>query len=92
VAAPGPDQVALHLEATSDCWVRVTVDDTVVTERTLKAGETRDFRPGRLILLQVGDAGALRWTINGQTAKALGRSGETASAHVSRATMGGYIQ
>jgi hypothetical protein len=90
--AVAPDQIVLHIEATGDCWVRVTVDNFVQVERTLKTGDTRDVKPGRDVYLQVGNAGALKWSINGTPAKDLGKSGETASARITKATLDQYIR
>jgi hypothetical protein len=61
-------------------------------ERTLQAGETRDTAAGREIYLQVGNAGAVKFSINGRPAKDLGRSGETGSARITRATMERFLQ
>jgi cytoskeletal protein RodZ len=94
-AAPPPvnaDQVALRLHVTSECWVRATVDGTVVLEHVLAAGESRDLTPGRDVYLQVGNAGAVEWSINGRPAKPLGKSGQTVGARITRATLDRYLQ
>jgi cytoskeleton protein RodZ len=94
-AAPPPvnaDQVALRLHVTSECWVRATVDGTVVLEQVLAAGESRDLAPGRDVYLQVGNAGAVQWSINGRPAKPLGKSGQTVGARITRATLDRYLQ
>ena len=84
--------VALRLEALSDCWTRVTVDGTVLFEQILKAGEARDVKPGREVYIQVGNAGAMKWSINGQPAKALGKTGQLATARVTRASFSKFLQ
>jgi cytoskeleton protein RodZ len=89
---PNDDEVALRLHATTDCWARVTVDGAVIFEETLKAGATRDIKPGRDVYLQVGNAGALTWSINGQSAKPLGKPGQLAAVRVTRATFAKHLQ
>jgi len=84
--------VTLRVEATADCWTRVTVDGAVLFEQILKAGDTRDIKPGRDVYLQVGDASAVKWSINGQSAKAMGTPGQPAEVRVSRATAAKYLQ
>lgn len=87
-----PDAVRLHLEITSECWVRVTVDGNVQIDRVLEPGDTRDVPAGRDVYLQVGNAGGVKWTINGRAAKPLGLSGQIAAVRVSRVTMDEYVQ
>ena len=88
----GVDQLALHVQVTGECWVKVTVDGTVLFEQTMQAGESRDFTPGREIYLTVGNAGAVKWAINGQPAKDLGKAGQLGSADVTRATLAKFLQ
>jgi cytoskeletal protein RodZ len=90
-AAVPADQVALRLQITADCWVRATVDGTVVLEQTLAPGDTRELKPGREVYLQVGNAGAVRWWINGQPAKSLGQTGQTAAERINRTTLAGFL-
>src|SRR5262249_4445890 len=89
---PGPDQVALRLQTTDDCWVRVTVDGTLLFEQVLASGEIRDVKPGREVYVQVGNAGAVKWSINGKTAKDMGKAGQPATARVSRSTLSKFVQ
>ncbi len=90
--APAGDEIALQLQVTGDCWTRVTVDGAVVLEQILKSGDTRDIKPGREVYLQVGNAGAMKWSINGQSARELGKRGQLAAARVTRATLAKYVQ
>lgn len=87
----GENQVGLRLRTSGDCWVRATVDGTVVFEQIMTAGEVQDIRPGQEIHLQVGNAGALEWWINGQPAAPLGEPGATATARISPATLDRYL-
>jgi cytoskeleton protein RodZ len=94
-ATAGPtdnQQVLVHLEATADCWVRATVDGRVDFQQILHAGEKRDVKLGREVRLQVGNAGALKWGINGRTAKTLGATGQIANVHVTSETLGRYVE
>jgi cytoskeleton protein RodZ len=98
-AAPAPapaapiaaDQVAIRLEITGDCWTRVTVDGVLMFEQTLRAGDNRDVKPGRSVYLQVGNAGVVRWFINGMPAKELGKAGQTAAVRIDRAALARYV-
>jgi cytoskeleton protein RodZ len=86
------NQVALHFQATAECWLRVSVDGVVLVEQVLAPGDVRDIKPGYEVYVQVGNAGAMKWSINGQPAKDLGKLGQPATARVSRATLATYLQ
>jgi cytoskeletal protein RodZ len=91
-AAPAPDQIVIRLETSADCWVRASTDGKVQFQATLHAGDSRDLNPAREILLQVGNTGAFKWTINGRTAKSLGPAGQTASIRINRDTLSKYVE
>jgi cytoskeletal protein RodZ len=86
-----PDQVALRLQSTGDCWVRVTVDGAIVFEQIMTAGASSDIKPGRDVYLQVGNAGAVQWSINGQPAKELGGAGIATAVRINRTTMSRWV-
>jgi len=75
VATGGAPSLDLVLEATGPCWVLAEVDGRQVLVRELGAGERFEIADGQEILLRVGDPGALRLTINGESARPLGASG-----------------
>jgi cytoskeletal protein RodZ len=89
---PDDQRVQVHLEATADCWVRATVDGRVDFQEILHAGEKRDIKPGREVRLQVGNAGALKWGINGRNARTLGAIGQIANVRVTSETLANYVQ
>jgi cytoskeletal protein RodZ len=77
--APSPPKaVALRLEVTlsAPSWIVLTVDGERVLARIMQAGE-REQRPVRqTAVLEVGDAAAVAFTINGRPGRALGGTGE----------------
>jgi cytoskeletal protein RodZ len=86
-AAPAQEAAAdpvltVTLEATRAAWVTATVDDQRAIYRTMKAGERETLGAERAISIRVGDAGAVRWQINGRPAVPMGASGEVRSARV----------
>jgi cytoskeleton protein RodZ len=50
----------------SPCWVRVTSDDRVVVQTTLRPGIEETFTANRRLDLWLGNAGAVRLTVNGR--------------------------
>jgi transcriptional regulator with XRE-family HTH domain len=57
-------------------WIQVTRDGEIVVQRTFEAGEERTFRDRRGLDFVVGDAGAVRVTLNGKRMGALGTDGD----------------
>jgi len=92
--ATTPSGAAMRIEMrpTSACWVRVTVDGTRVMERVMLPGE-RDARNVRdNVVIEVGDAGAFAFTINGRPGRSLGGSGERKTARITKATMTDFVR
>jgi len=78
-AAPGAPitgALVLALNARQDCWVEVQVDGTTALSRTLNQGETQTLEAQSQIVLSVGNAGGITFTINDRPGVSLGREGE----------------
>jgi cytoskeletal protein RodZ len=79
-AAPAnPDALVLQVTARDSCWVKVQVDRLTVLNRTLAKGESQTFDARKEIVLNVGNAGGLAYTINGRPGSSLGKQGEVRS-------------
>ena len=82
----------VDLETTGDCWVRVIADGKVTIARLMHAGdkERQDVREKAVI--QVGNAGAFAFAVNGQRAKPLGPAGSVRTATITKDTLPTYLQ
>ena len=89
--APG-ENMRLVLEPTAECWVSLTVDGSVVVSRLMNAGEreTHEIREGAV--LQLGDAAAMKFTINGRPSKPIGEAGAVETLRISRANFKDFLQ
>lgn len=74
--APVTGALVLTLTARQDCWVEVQVDGTTALSRLLTQGETQTLRAQSQIVLSVGNAGGIAFTINDRPGIPLGREGE----------------
>jgi len=74
--APVTGALVLSLSAHQDCWVEVQVDGTTVLSRILTQGETQRLEAQSQIVLSVGNAGGISFTINDRPGIPLGRDGE----------------
>jgi cytoskeleton protein RodZ len=72
-----PDRpISLVLTAKGPCWVTANADGRRATFRTLQPGDTETINADREIVIRIGDAGAVSWTLNGKTADSLGTPGQ----------------
>lgn len=70
------DGLVLDLEAKERCWVAVQVDGVKQIDRVLQQGETERVQAEKEIVLHVGNAGGLGFSLNGRPGASLGRPGE----------------
>lgn len=90
--APADSRLTVEFDLSADCWVQVSADGLVVLERVLKAGERQRFAADHEIALDIGNAGAFNWSINGKPAKPLGKAGTHKQAHITLANVSDYWQ
>ena len=67
--------VSIVVAARERSWLRAVVDGTLVFEGTMPAGTTKTFDGTDRVDIVVGNAGAVRLTVNGKDAGPAGRSG-----------------
>jgi cytoskeletal protein RodZ len=92
-APANPDALVLKLTARQSCWVKVQVDRLTVLNRTLQQDETQTFDARKEIVLNVGNAGGLAYTINGRPGVSLGKEGEVKSNIViTRETLSEFLE
>ena len=66
-ATPSPSgAISIVLSMSRPCWVAATVDGQRTIYRVLQAGETVTLAGKSAVAIRLGDAGAVKWTINGR--------------------------
>lgn len=80
-----PAGLNVTLVASAQCWIRAVADGAKTIERVMRAGETVELSGDNQIVLRVGDAAAVRVTLNGQAMGPLGARGEVITHRFSRA-------
>lgn len=68
--------VMLDLHPTGDCWVSLTVDGRKLFARIMHAGEREPHVVHREAVVEVGDAGAFAFSVDGREGKPLGDRGQ----------------
>jgi cytoskeleton protein RodZ len=97
-AAPGEsrpipvvEELRVGVEASADCWLKVLADGLVIHERLLTAGSRQSFVAQQTMVLDVGDACAIRWTINGRPARPIGGAGVHRVVTVTRQNVASFL-
>lgn len=97
VAAPPPvvpvaGTMRLDIHPTAPCWVSLTVDGQRIFSRVMQAGEkdTREVRESAVI--DVGDAGAFAFSIDGRPGRSLGDTGQVRTARITKDTMASFLK
>jgi cytoskeleton protein RodZ len=89
---PAEQPLVLELHPTGPCWISLTVDGQVVMSRLMQPGEKEVQRIRDNAVIEVGDAGAFAFTINGRPGRSLGETGQVKTAKISRATLAEYVR
>ncbi|MDR7520853.1 MAG: DUF4115 domain-containing protein [Armatimonadota bacterium] len=71
-----PAGVTVEVQASARSWLRVVVDDQLVFEGFLVAGDSQRWQGRATVSLRAGNAGAVQVTANGRPVGALGQIGE----------------
>jgi len=73
------------LETAGPSWISATVDGTRQIYEVVPPGSRRTLRASREVLLRVGDAGAVRWSVNGGAPVLMGNRGEVRNVRLTAA-------
>ena len=68
------------------------VDDEVAFARVMRVGERESRTATDHLVIDVGDAGAFRYSINGVPGRGLGRKGQVITARISRDNLATFFQ
>jgi cytoskeleton protein RodZ len=90
--APATSPMRLELHPTARCWVRLVVDGTPVLAREMSSGERQTVTVRDTAVIDVGDAAAFAFSVDGRAGKPLGTSGTVTSVRLNRATLNQYLR
>jgi cytoskeletal protein RodZ len=89
---PAPGQLKLDIHPTAECWVSLTVDGRKLFARVMQRGERETHTVQREAVVEIGDAGAFAFTINGRAGKSLGDVGQVKTLKLTPATAAQYTR
>jgi transcriptional regulator with XRE-family HTH domain len=70
--------IILRLKVNQDCWLNITIDETVSQQYDLKAGDLIEWKGEKVFALDMGNAGGVEAELNGRPLKPFGGQGKTA--------------
>jgi len=88
--ASGPMRLELH--PTGPCWVSLTVDGKRVFARLMKAGDRETRLVSKDAVIEVGDAGAFAFSIDGREGRAVGGAGQVKTLKVTRESVAAQVR
>jgi len=91
VAAPQATGISMEIAPTAACWVSVNADGEQVFSGLMNAGDKRTVTAKEQIAVNVGDAGAFAYRLNGRAGKPLGAPGEVASTRIRVANLQEFL-
>jgi hypothetical protein len=83
--------VRLSIQPTGQCWVKVTADGAVRLSRLVGPGEKVDFAAAARLQLEVGDAGAFAYSLDGRAGRPLGDPGRVARVTIDAANSADFV-
>ena len=90
-AVPVPSGLSMELMPKAACWVSVNTDGERVFSGMMNAGDRRQVTAKEQIALNVGDAGAFVYTLNGRPGKPLGAPGEVVSTRITLTNLQDFL-
>lgn len=90
--AAQPEVMRLELRPTGSCWVSLTIDGRRVLAREMQAGEREAFDVRDTAVIDVGNAGAFAFSVNGRPGRPLGEAGQVRTARITKETLADYVQ
>jgi len=88
----GAGRLVLDLHPSSNCWVSLTIDGKKLFARVMTAGERASHPVEREAVIEVGDAGAFAFAVNGREGKPLGDKGQVRTLKLTPATAARYLR
>jgi cytoskeleton protein RodZ len=85
------EPLVIDFDLSAECWVSVTADGRQVRSELMPSGTHARFEAMREVVIDVGNAGAVTWMINGRRAQPLGRNGVHVRTRIGRDNAAGLV-
>lgn len=95
-SAPQPAALAtgmtLDVHPISECWVSLTIDGTKLFARVMKPGEHESYTVRHEAVVEIGNAAAFAFSIDGRQGKPVGNAGQVKTLTLTPATASQYVR
>ena len=91
VPDPATQGLTMVIAPRGACWVSATVDGERNFSGLMKPGDQRELKASEEIVLNLGDAGAFAYTLNGVPGRPMGAPGEVVSKRITLANYKDYL-
>lgn len=91
VSAAASEGLQIELRPEAECWLSAVADGRLVLYRLMQAGERETINAHDEILLRVGDAGALAYSVNGGAGRSLGAPGEAVTVRITSDNLANWV-
>lgn len=91
VNAAASEGLQIELRPEAECWLSAVADGQLVLYRLMQEGERETINARDEILLRVGDAGALTYSINGGAGRSLGAPGEAVTVRITSDNLASWV-
>jgi hypothetical protein len=75
---PGSARYHLRVRATAKTWFHITIDKQPMKRLILRPGQSLEWRAEKGFTLSMGDAGAVKLSLDGQALSPVGQAGQRA--------------
>jgi cytoskeleton protein RodZ len=85
-------RLKLDVHPTAECWVSLTADGRRVFARVMQAGEHETVDVQREAVVEIGNAGAFAFSVNGREGKSVGQEGQVKTLKLSQANFNRLVR
>jgi cytoskeleton protein RodZ len=85
-------ELKLDVHPTAECWVSLMVDGRKLFARVMQSGDHEVHNIRRDAVVEVGNAGAFAFSVNGREGKSLGEAGQKKTLRLNQANFNQYVR
>jgi len=85
-------ELKLDVHPDAACWVSLTIDGRKVFARMMQSGDHEVHNIQREAVVEVGNAGAFAFSVNGREGKSLGEEGQKKTVKLTQANFNQYVR
>jgi cytoskeleton protein RodZ len=85
-------RMKLDVHPAAECWVSLTADGRKIFARVMQAGEHETYDVEREAVVEIGNAGAFAFSVNGREGKSVGQEGQVKTLKLTQANFNRLVR